>query len=114
METTKTYIYHMRPAGKYTFPEYGTQTEKKTWINKNRVTGYTKVAELTLNSKDLDVAYTATQNGIDEQYPNWIDLANAYEGNETYNKNVRSTMVGDIIRKDGKDYMVDNAGFLEL
>ena len=115
MKTTKTHIYHMRPSGKYTFPTYGTQEEKKTWIKKNRVTGYTKVAELTLNSNNLDVAYTATQNGLDEQYPSWVALACAYEENETFvSVNTRSTMVGDIIRQNDRDYLVDNAGFLEV
>ena len=105
----------MRPSVSRDFPNYGTQTEKQEWVRANRIDGYIKVAELTIDSQNLDVAYQATQNGLDEQYPSWIALACAYEGNTTFvSLSTRSTMVGDIIHQNNKDYLVDNAGFLEI
>ncbi len=109
------YIYHMRPSVKRDYPDYGTADEKMAWAKANRVTGFTKVAKLELTDNDLETAYKATQNCMDEQYPSWVALANAYEDNETYvSLSTRSSMAGDIFRRDGKDFIVDSCGFLEI
>ena len=108
-------IYHLRPQQNRNFPDYGTAEEKIAFVRANRITGYTKVAELAITANRIEEAYRASQNGLDEQYPSWIDYANQYEGNRTYVPiETRSSMIGDIIRKDGKDFIVDNTGFLEL
>ena len=111
----ETYVYFRKPRAMALYPEYGTEAEKIDYVKKNRVTSYQKVAMLELNSESLDVAYQATQNGMDEQYSSWVDLADQYEDNITYVPiETRSSMVGDIFRKNGVDFIVDTAGFLEV
>ena len=96
------------------YPTYGTEREKKAYIRENFETGYTLVADLALMSNELDVAYEATQNGIDEQYPDWVNHADQYEDNKTFVDWTRSSSIGDIFIKDGKTFVVDNCGFLEV
>lgn len=59
---------------------------------------YAEVCEMR-NDLDLDDAYRITQNTDRPWCPAGIH---------------RSTMVGDVIEKDGKLFMVDNFGFTEL
>ena len=93
------------------FPAYETTEEKINWIKENK---HLYIAVATLDVDDLDAAYSLSQNGIDEQYPSWIALADAYEGNITYTEDSRSSMVGDIFTVDDKEYLVDCVGFTEI
>jgi len=108
------YVYHRKPRVAALYPDYGTAAEKIDYVQRTRTVSYIEVVGLELTNETLDEAYAATQNGIHEGYANWVDLANDYEGNVLYVDKARSTMIGDIIRKDGKDYIVDNCGFLEV
>ena len=99
------------------YPTYTDEATKKAYILAN-LHNFVDVAKLNLNSNTHEDrkndAFRITQNGMDEQYTSWIDLADAYDGNITYVERSRSTSVGDIIEVDNSRYVVDNCGFIFL
>lgn len=94
------------------FPNYGTDEEKIAFVTENEGT---LIGVLDVEDENaLENAYTLSQNGLDEQYPSWIDLGKTYEGNYFFETRARSTSVGDVlVTEDGK-YIVDTCGFLKV
>lgn len=93
------------------FPTYGTDNEKIAFVKENEGTliGVLEVED----DRALDNAMFLSQNGMDEQYPNWIELGKQFEGNYFFEHQARSSSIGDVFVTLKGTYIVNNCGFLE-
>ena len=83
---------------------FGTPEEMKAGIAALKPEELVKVAEV--ETDDLDVAYRQT-NHIDTA---WYENADVV----AYNRDARSTSVGDVLELNGERYVVAVAGFLKI